>query len=247
MGSGDDITTDIPEWLQMSNVKQPYPSTNQVNYIQQILKYNDQCTGLDYTEETVWDLVIHGWYDNDSAKVFNQLSAAYKRQNTRRAYLLNLHHCQKEPFFYSVLQQVHHLRETHVRSVGRYIKLCWLRNASVDFRIPNFGQLFCTQIEGDWGHEVSGLVLGYDQNVLLDSIFIKLQNGLLYYCQPVHCPTWIMILGHDCKEEYTDANEGIMPESHNISVQYTDSDLNNTFQGRVSSFPVLYFSSTPQN
>ena len=53
MGSGDDITTDIPEWLQMSNVKQPYPSTNQVNYIQQILKYNDQCTGLDYTEETV--------------------------------------------------------------------------------------------------------------------------------------------------------------------------------------------------
>jgi hypothetical protein len=44
-----------------------------------------------------------------------------------------------------------------------------------------------------------------------------------------------------------DANQGIMPESHNIWVQYTDSDLNNTFQGRVSSFPVLYFSWTPPN
>jgi len=38
-----------------------------------------------------------------------------------------------------------------------------------------------------------------------------------------------------------------MPEFHNIRVQYTDSDLNNTFQGQVPSFPVLYFSWTPPN
>jgi hypothetical protein len=42
-----------------------------------------------------------------------------------------------------------------------------------------------------------------------------------------------------------DANQGIMPKSHNIWVQYTDSDLDNTFQGRVSSFPVSYFRWTP--
>jgi hypothetical protein len=91
------------------------------------------------------------------------------------------------------------------------------------------------------------MVVGYDQNILIDSVFIKPQNGLLYYRQPCYCPTSVQRLGLDCKVEYTDANQGIMPESHIIWVQYTDSDLNNTFQGRVPSFPVLYFSWTPPN
>jgi len=47
--------------------------------------------------------------------------------------------------------------------------------------------------------------------------------------------------------EYTDANQGIMPEYHNIWVHYTGSDLDNTFQGQVLSFPLLYFSWTPPN
>jgi hypothetical protein len=129
----------------------------------------------------------------------------------------------------------------------RSIKLTSLRDASVDFKIPNFGQLFRTQLKDDWGHEDSGLVPRYDQNVLIDSVFIKLQNGLLYYRQPFHCPTYVECLGLDCTVEYTDANQGIIPESHNIWVQYTDSDLDNTFQGQVPSFPVLYFSWTPPN
>jgi hypothetical protein len=134
--------------------------------------------------------------------------------------------------------------------VCRSIKPTSLRDASEDFGIPNFGQLFHARIEEDWGHEVSGLVLGYDQNVLLVSIFIKLQNGLLYYREPFHNPTSVDHLGLDCKVEYTNANQGIMPKAHNIWVQYTQSeanDINNTFQGRVSSFPVLYFSCTPPN
>jgi len=138
----------------------------------------------------------------------------------------------------------------HVCGVCRSFKLTSLRDASEDFGIPNFGQLFRPQIEKDWGHKVSGLVLGYNQNVLLDSIFIKLQNGLLYYCQPYHNPTAVERLGLDCKVEYTNANPGIMPECHNIWVQYMQSeenDLDNTFQGRVPSFPVLYFSWTPPN
>jgi len=106
--------------------------------------------------------------------------------------------------------------------------------------------ILCT-IQEDWGHEVCGLVLGYDQNVLIDSIFITLDNGLLYYHQPFHCPTSVECLGLVCKVEYTNANQGIMPESHNIWVQYTESDLDNTFQGPVPSFPELYFSWTPPN
>jgi len=212
-----------------------------------MLKHNDQCTGLDYMEETPSYLALQGWYDMDSAKVFNLLSAADKRWSTHRAHLLRLHHCQKEPFFRPVSQQVHHLKETHFHGMCRSIKLTSLRDASVDFGMTKFQQLFRKQIEHDWGHEVSGLVLGYDQNVLIDSVFIKLQNGLLYNHQPFHCPTSVESLKLDCKVEYTDTNQGIMPESHNIWVQYRDSDLDNTFQGWVPSYPVLYFSQTPPN
>ena len=73
--------------------------------------------------------------------------------------------------------QVHHLRATHVSGVCRCVKLTSLRSASEDFGNPNFRQLFRAQIEEVWGHEASGLVLGYDQNVLLDSIFIKPPHG----------------------------------------------------------------------
>jgi len=140
-------------------------------------------------EETLSHPALQGWHDIESANVFNLLSATDKWQNTRRAHLLRVQHCQKEPFLGPISQQVHHLRETHVCGVCRSIKLTSLIDASEDFGIPNFGQLFHAQIEEDWGEEICGLVLGYDQNVLIDSIFIKLQNGLLYYYQPFHCPT----------------------------------------------------------
>jgi len=247
MGSSDNFTTDISEWLHIGNVKEAYRSTYKVNYIEQNLKHNDRCTGLDYMEETLSYHALQCWYDIDALKVVNRLSAADKRRNMRRAHHWCLHNCQKEPLFHPVSQQVHQSREPHVHSVCRSIKLTSLRNASVDFGIPKFGELFLTQIEDSWGHEDSGLVLGYDQNILIDSVCIEHQNGLLYYGQPFHCLSSVERLGHDCKVEYTDANREIMPESHNIWVQYTDSDLDNTFQGQVPSFPVLYFSWTPPN
>jgi len=250
MGSGDNFTTDISERLHIATVKEAYRSTNKVNYIRQMLKHNARCTSLDYMEETLSYLALQGWYDIDSAKVFNLLSGTNKRRSKCRAHLVHLQTIEDEPIIRPILQQLYHLRETHVRRVCKSIKLTSLWDASEDFRISNFGQPFRAQIEEDWGHEVSGLVLGYNQNVLLDSIFIKLQNGLLYYRQPFHNPTSVEHLGLDCKVEYTNANQGIMPEAQNIWVQYTQSeenDLDNTFQGRVPSFPVLYFSWTPLN
>jgi len=194
-----------------------------------MLTHNDRCTGLDYMEEILSYLALQGWYDFDYVTVFNILSAADSRRDMRRAHLLHLQHSLKEPFFRHISQQVHHLRGTHVRGVCRSIKSTSLRDASVDFGISNIEPLFRTQIEDYWGHDVSGLVLGYDHNVLIDSVFIKLQNGLLYYHQPFHCPTSVEHLGLHCKVEYMDANQGIMPEFHNIWVQCTDSDLDNIF------------------
>jgi hypothetical protein len=215
-----------------------------------MLKHNDWCTGLDYMEETLSYLALQGWYDIDSAKVFNLLSATEKWRITPRAHLSPLQTIQDEPIIRPLSQQLYYLTETDVCGVSRRIKLTLLRDASEDFRIPNFGWRFCAQIDDDWGHEVSGLVLGYDLNVLLNSMFIKLPNGLLYYRQPFHNSTSVESLGLDCKVEYTDANQGIMPEAHNIWVQYTQSeqnDLDNNFQVRVPSFSVSYFSWTPPN
>jgi len=248
MGSGDNVTTDISEWLHIANVKEAYWSSHKVNYIRQMLKHNDWCSSLDYMEETLSYLALAGWNDMDAAKVFNLVSATATWRSTPRAHLLHLQTIQDEPIIRPVAQQVYHLRETHVRRVCRSIKSTWLRDASKDFRIPNFGHRFHTQIEEDWGREVCGLVFGYDQNVLIDRIFIKLQNGILYDHQPFHNTTSVEHLGLDCKVEYTNANQGIMPEAYNIWVQYAQSEenyLDNTFQAWIPSFPVLYFSLTP--
>ena len=104
-------------------------------------------------------LALLGWYVIDLAEVLNLVSTTDKWRNTRRAHLLHVQHCQEEPFFRPVSQQVHHFRSTHVRSVCRSIKLTLLSDASEDFGIPNFVQLFRTQIAEDWGHQVCGLVL----------------------------------------------------------------------------------------
>jgi len=193
MGSGNNFTTHISEWPHFGNVKQAYRSTTKAKYIQHMLKHNDLCTGLDYMEEILSYLALQGWYNIDPAKVFNLLLAADKWQNTRQAHLLRIHHCQKEQLFCPISQQGHHLRGSYVRGVCRSMTLTSPRDGSVDFGIPNFEQLFRTQIEDDWGHEVSGLVLGYDHNVLIYSVLIKLQNGLLYSSQPFHCPHLLSI------------------------------------------------------
>jgi len=143
MASGDKFPTDISEWLHNARVKQAYRSGNKVNYIRKMLKHNHRSIGLDYIEETLSCLALQGWYDIDSAKVFNLLSTTNKWRSAHRAHLLHLQTIQDWPFFCPILQQVYHLRETHVRQVCRSIKSTSLRDASDKFGIPRFAQLFC--------------------------------------------------------------------------------------------------------
>jgi hypothetical protein len=176
--------------------------------------------------------------------------ATNQQRSTLRAHVLRLQTIQDELIIHSVSQQVYHLRETHVHGVCRIINLKLLRDAPADFGMPNIGRLFLDPIMEHCGYQVCGLVLGYDQNEHLYSIFIFHQNGLLYYREPFHCPTSVERLGLDCKVEYSNANLEIMLEAHNIWVQDTqreENDLENTFQAWIPSFPVLYFSWTPPN
>ena len=119
MGSRDNFTTDISERLHIGHVKEAYRSTYKVNYIQQILKHNERCTGLDYMEETLSSLAHQGCSDIHSANILNLLSATDKQRNIPRAHLLRLQRCQESQFFRPVSQQVHHLRETDVCGVCR--------------------------------------------------------------------------------------------------------------------------------
>ena len=198
LGSGDIFTADISDWLHIGNVNDVNWSATKVNYVLQMHKHSDQSTGCKYIDETLSYLALEGWFSIDLAKGFNLQSAANKWWNTCRAYLLNLQNHLDVALFRPVPALIHHLRETHVLEVCRSIKLTSLRDASEVVGIPIFGQLFYTQIKEDWGHKVSGRVLRYDQNALCDSIFINLQNGLLYYHQPFRCPISGERLDLDC-------------------------------------------------
>jgi len=186
IGSSDNFSTDISEQWHSCNVQEVYRCTIKVSYTGQMMQFNDHCTCLDDIEETPEYLALEDWYNVDTAKVFNIPTTTDKPQNTCGGCLLHLSHSQQEPSFTPASQKVHHLRETHLLGVCRSIQLTSLRDAVVDFGIPNFVQLFYVEFEQDWGYKVSRQVLGYDQNVLTDSTFIKYQNGLLCYCQPLH-------------------------------------------------------------
>jgi hypothetical protein len=68
----------------------------------------------------------------------------------------------------------------HVRRVCRSINLTSLRDSSEDFVMHIFGQLFRAQLEENCGETVCGIELGYDQNILIDGIYIKHLNGVSY-------------------------------------------------------------------
>jgi len=150
MASGVNFTTDVSERLHIANLKEAYRFSNKIKCIWEMLEHNDRCTGLDYMEETLSYLALEGWYNTDSAKVFNQLSATDTRRDTRRAHLLCLQTIQDEPIILPVSQQLYHFREMHVRGVCRSIKLTVLRDASEDFGNPSLDSDSAPKLKGTW-------------------------------------------------------------------------------------------------
>jgi len=57
----------------MVDVKEGYWSTNKEMYNQLMLKYNDWCTSLHNTEQTLLYVTFQGWNDIDSGTVLNLL------------------------------------------------------------------------------------------------------------------------------------------------------------------------------
>jgi len=138
MGSGDNFTVHIFEWLHIVYVKAGYWSSNKVNYIGQMLMHNDQYTDFDYMEETLSYLALQGWYNIDSEKVCNLLSTTDEKRGTWKAYLLRLQTVQDQPIIHPASEQVYCLRQTHIRTVCISMKSTSLRDSSEDFGIHTF-------------------------------------------------------------------------------------------------------------
>jgi len=162
MGSNYNFTTNISEQTNLSYVKEAYQSANEVKCIPQTLIHNGRYTALDYVEDVQSYLSQQSSYNTDCGIGLNLLLAGDKCRNGCRPHLLPIKHGHNEPCFQPVPRHVHHLGESHVCGVCGSIKSTTLSDASEDFSIPSIEPLLHVNVEEDWGHEVSGLVLDYD-------------------------------------------------------------------------------------
>jgi len=82
------------EQLDITNVKEVYWSLNSINYMRRMHKHNDFCTSLDNVEGILLFCTITGSFGIQPATSFNHLSSCNPWQNTCRAYVSPIQHCQ---------------------------------------------------------------------------------------------------------------------------------------------------------
>ena len=69
IGLLDNFTTDISEHLHIRNIKDAYKKSNRVDYIKQMLFYNDRALGLEYMSQALRTLALQGYGDEQCARV----------------------------------------------------------------------------------------------------------------------------------------------------------------------------------
>jgi len=172
MGSGDSFPPDIAELFHDANVRGEYSSIDKVAYNRKILKHNHQCTCPDHLEETLSYSALLVWYNIDSTRVLVPLFATNQRRSTCCTNSIHFQTMPENPCFHLISQQLYRLTETHVCWVCNRHILSPLRDVSEDIGISNFGQQFRADIDEYWGHQLCGLMLRYNQQVLIHNIFI---------------------------------------------------------------------------
>jgi len=190
---------------------------------------------------------IQDWYDMNSKTVFNLQSATYKQWDSFRVNFSNLASCKSTLFFHSILQCVNLLWEMHTCTVCWSIKLTTFRSILEVFNIPiirlQFHILSCIKhsVKDRW------LAISHHLIVLLDSLFIQLQNTQWYYFLSFHNSTFVGWLVLVWNIAYVNAEYGIMSDDHVIWVQFTLDEeiyLSNTVPEWVRFIPVLISSWT---
>lgn len=114
--------------------------------------------------------------------------------------------------------EVIHSRQMPICSVLESDKFIILGGILVDFIVSTVSQQLHVETNEHWGHTVAGLVFSCDENILLDSIFIKLWNTLLYHYQLYQNSNSVQDLELDYIFQYFITHTGIILYPHNIWV-----------------------------
>lgn len=178
MGCTVTSTIDTSEWHYISNIREGYQCQNNINHIGQNFRHNDKCSSVNYIPEILSYHALHGWYNVDPRSFVILLSATNKHQSIHIAALFCRKPCQCKPIVNRTSYSVHHLRDFTICLIYSNIKVVSLWNESYNSQMATWSSYF----DSSWtylGNDVSGLILWYDQNEVIGSIFIHPQNGPL--------------------------------------------------------------------
>jgi len=263
MGSPDNFSTDISELLHIENIKEAYGTSNRVQYEEEMLWYNDRHTGIAYMVQTLEYLALSRIYDHDTAKVLGMqtqnerlLSTRFARHRKRgpeirqHAFRASSRPSQDLAPLISLTIQVPErkqrvdwvIQRTRLAGRARGIKQLSLSKAADRFSIPDLPVPFRDYLEKLGGQRVAERVLGR-RETHAESTLIEIYNSVANYFQPFQRPLEIERRLLRCTKE-VGKNE---PLSQDIWVRESNDRDKDSFQGRKTCKPLLYFSFSPSN
>ena len=232
MGSPDNFTTDISERLHIEHAKKAYRATNRVDYVTQMLYYNDRQLSLKYMDATLKHLALQGIVfpfdeiSEDQPGCSRSVQVRNERQSNR-------------PLSVRVRNENENENELQVpRLAGPVPKLkITLLQAQKMFGIPDLARHFKDRIIEEWKadlfHSICGSDTEYPQRVR-----IKVYNSAVYFYQPYQQPL-------DVKKQLLRCRPNDRSKNHAIWTRVTEDTTSDTFQGRKVAISLLYFGYTP--
>ncbi|KAG0641638.1 hypothetical protein HOY80DRAFT_999181 [Tuber brumale] len=203
MGSPDNFSTDISELLHKENVKEAYRASNQVQYEEQMLWYNDRHTGIAYMVQILEHLALSGIYDHDTARVLGMQTRtkrlhftrfARQRRRSQEVYQDAIRTISRPsrnlaPVISLQIQVPERKQQVdqvvqRARLAGRVrgIKRLSLSEAATHISIPDLPGLFRDYAEELWGQRMAERVLS-QRETYAKSTMIEIYNSVANYFQ----------------------------------------------------------------
>src|SRR6266852_2232498 len=116
-----------------------------------------------------------------------------------------------------------------------------LREAATRFRINDLATIFRHRIVNMWGPYLAERILGHAETYA-DNVFIEVYNSVANFYQPFQRPLQVAKRLMGCVRT---GDSKRTPVSHTIWVRVNVDRMQDTFQGRQVSMPLLYFAYMP--
>jgi len=240
MGSPDNYSTDISELLHVETVKEAYRASNRVEYMEQILLFNDRRTSLAYMVQTLEYLALKGYYRAGSAKILRLQNPQDRRATTRRARRkksTNAHEAgiKIEAPTARLRRWEEQLPVPHL--AGKAKRLMAIGEAGAQYAIPDLTSCFYDWLLANWGRKIADMTCQ-------DGTPIRVYNAVSHWYRPFQNPEEIERVLLKCAKKGKKW-QSRKSKDHSIWVrQFVDTGID-SFQGRKACFPLLYFGYTP--